>query len=252
MLDVFGQVKSLVKLDDICIDNNVFRLHYKVTGVILVMATLLVTSRQYIGDPIDCLVEEIPPDVRDNLKLLVTSYILSSDTIHAFIEHEKYKKLGIDDKSQCVIFLFKVMDTYCWIHSTFSVPGHEVGISGDVVYPGVAQPSNSQDDGQQLRYHKYYQWICFTLFFQAILFYVPRYLWKTWENGRIKMLVQEMNVPILDQETKKDRIRLIIDYFTGNRMNHQLYTLKFFFCEGILQKYRIRMDFSIIIHINFN
>merc|ERR1712150_330753 len=55
--------------------------------------------------------------------------------------------------------------------------------------------------------------------------------WKTWENGRIRMLVQEMNVPILDQETKKDRIRLIIDYFTGNRMNHQLYTLKFFFCE---------------------
>ena len=151
-----------------------------------------------------------------------------------------------------MIFLFKVMDTYCWIHSTFSVPGHEVGISGDVVYPGVAQPSNSQDDGQQLRYHKYYQWICFTLFFQAILFYVPRYLWKTWENGRIKMLVQEMNVPILDQETKKDRIRLIIDYFTGNRMNNQLYTLKFFFCEGILQKYRIRMDFSIINHINFN
>ena len=64
MLDVFGQVKGLAKLDDICIDNNVFRLHYKVTGVILIMATLLVTSRQYIGDPIDCLVEEIPPDVR--------------------------------------------------------------------------------------------------------------------------------------------------------------------------------------------
>ena len=64
MLDVFGQVKGLAKLDDICIDNIVFRLHYKVTGVILIMATLLVTSRQYIGDPIDCLVEEIPPDVR--------------------------------------------------------------------------------------------------------------------------------------------------------------------------------------------
>ena len=67
MLDVFGQVKSLVKLDDICIDNNVFRLHYKVTGVILILASLLVTSRQYIGDPIDCIVEEIPPDVRFHL-----------------------------------------------------------------------------------------------------------------------------------------------------------------------------------------
>ena len=64
MIDVFGQVKSLVQLEDICIDNNVFRLHYKVTGVILIMASLLVTSRQYIGDPIDCIVEEIPPDVR--------------------------------------------------------------------------------------------------------------------------------------------------------------------------------------------
>ena len=35
---------------------------------------------------------------------------------------------------------------------------------------------------------------CFT--FQAILFYIPRYLWKTWEGGRVKMLVQDMNVPI--------------------------------------------------------
>ena len=81
------------------------------------------------------------------------------------------------------------MDTYCWIHSTFSVPGHEIGIAGEkFVYPGVGTHSNGRDDEQQLQYHKYYQWICFTLFFQAILFYVPRYLWKTWENGRIKML----------------------------------------------------------------
>ena len=80
MLDVFGQVKSLVKLDDICIDNNVFRLHYKVTGVILILASLLVTSRQYIGDPIDCIVEEIPPDVRFHLlstnKYLFKNYLV--------------------------------------------------------------------------------------------------------------------------------------------------------------------------------
>ena len=130
------------------------------------------------------------------------------------------------------------MDTYCWIHSTFSVPVNEIGIAGEKgFYPGVASHSNGPDDEQQLRYHKYYQWICFTLFFQAILFYVPRYLWKTWENGRIKMLVQDMNVPILDQETKRDRIKLIIDYFTVNRRNHQLYTLKFLFCEGIVYKF---------------
>ena len=30
------------------------------TFIVLVTSSLLVTSRQYIGDPIDCIVEEIP------------------------------------------------------------------------------------------------------------------------------------------------------------------------------------------------
>ena len=63
MFDVFGSVKGLIKLDSICIDNNVFRLHYKATFIVLVVCSLLVTSKQYIGDPIDCIVEEIPNNV---------------------------------------------------------------------------------------------------------------------------------------------------------------------------------------------
>eukprot|EP00095_Tigriopus_kingsejongensis_P005712 maker-scaffold459_size165548-snap-gene-0.21 protein:Tk05712 transcript:maker-scaffold459_size165548-snap-gene-0.21-mRNA-1 annotation:"innexin inx2" len=186
MFDVFGSVKDLIKLDSICIDNNVFRLHYKATFVILVVCSLLVTSRQYIGDPIDCIVEEIPNNV---------------------------------------------MDTYCWIHSTFSIPNKVMGLEGyDVSHPGVA-PHAALGEGESVRYHKYYQWVCFTLFFQALLFYVPRYLWKTWEGGKVKMLVQEMNVPIVDADTKKDRIKLLVDYFSYNRNNHEFYALKFFLCE---------------------
>lgn len=186
MFDVFGSVKGLIKLDSVCIDNNVFRLHYKATFVILVVASLLVTSKQYIGDPIDCIVEEIPNNV---------------------------------------------MDTYCWIHSTFSIPSRVKGLEGrDIAHAGVA-PNSDLEEGQQVRYHKYYQWVCFTLFFQAILFYIPRYLWKTWEGGKIKMLVQDMNVPIVEPDVKKDRIKLLVDYFTINRNNHQFYAMKFFFCE---------------------
>ena len=40
-----------------------------------------------------------------------------------------------------------------------------------------------------------------------------------------------MNVPILDPETKKDQIKVLVDYFTINRNNHAFYSLKFFFCE---------------------
>lgn len=60
MYQVLSPVKDLIKLDAIWIDNNVFRLHYKVTAIILVTASLLVTSKQYIGDPIDCIVDGVP------------------------------------------------------------------------------------------------------------------------------------------------------------------------------------------------
>ena len=57
MLDIFQGLVHFLKFDPVCIDNNVFRLHYKATVMILVICSVLVTSRQYIGDPIDCLVE---------------------------------------------------------------------------------------------------------------------------------------------------------------------------------------------------
>ena len=43
--------------------------------------------------------------------------------------------------------------------------------------------------GDEVVYHKYYQWVCYVLFFQAGLFYIPRFLWKTIEGGRMQMLV---------------------------------------------------------------
>ncbi|XP_019871472.1 innexin inx2 [Aethina tumida] len=184
MFDVFGSVKGLLKIDSVCIDNNVFRLHYKATVVILVAFSLLVTSRQYIGDPIDCIVDEIP---------------------------------------------LNVMDTYCWIYSTFTIPNRMVGKVGrDMVASGVVSHVDGKDE---VKYHKYYQWVCFALFFQAMLFYVPRYLWKTWEGGRIKMLVLDLNCPIVNEECKADRKKLLIEYFTSNLHLQNFYAFRFFICE---------------------
>ena len=64
------------------------------------------------------------------------------------------------------------MDTYCWIHSTFSIPSRVAGIDGyDRAHAGVAPHSDLEigEDGtrEEVRYHKYYQWVCFTLFFQV-------------------------------------------------------------------------------------
>ena len=55
----------------------VLRLHSKVTATVILTFCLIVTASQFIGDPIDCVVEQIDSGV---------------------------------------------MDTYCWIHSTFTLP----------------------------------------------------------------------------------------------------------------------------------
>ena len=182
MFDLFASVKVLVKLDSVCIDNSIFRLHYKATVIILVVFSVIVTSRQYIGDPIDCLVSDAD--------------------------------------------LGKIMDTYCWIHSTFTIPNRN-GSKETGPYPGV----RPYTDGDQVKYHKYYQWVCFVLFFQAFLFYIPRYLWKIWEAGKMKKLVLDLNCPIIDHETKNERKKLLVSYFLTNLNNHNFYAARFFFCE---------------------
>ena len=77
----FGSYFSYLKFDDINIDNNVFKLHYKTTCMVFLCSSALVLMGDYIGDPIDCMVDGIPGDI---------------------------------------------MDTYCWIHTTFSVPSRYV------------------------------------------------------------------------------------------------------------------------------
>jgi len=51
------------------------------------------------------------------------------------------------------------MDTYCWIHSTFSIPSRWAGKQGNQVpHPGIS-PMADLADGTDVKYHKYYQWV---------------------------------------------------------------------------------------------
>ena len=65
-----------------------------------------------------------------------------------------------------------VLNTYCWIHSTYTIPSafwKRIGI--DVAHPGI----DKTIDPDERRYVKYYQWVCFCLFFQVrtFNFYLP-------------------------------------------------------------------------------
>jgi len=61
MLDVFRSLKTLLKTSRVQIDNNVFRLHYSITVILLLAFCVIITTKQYVGDPIDCIRSEAVP-----------------------------------------------------------------------------------------------------------------------------------------------------------------------------------------------
>lgn len=183
-MEVLGPLKKLLKPDKVCIDNNIFNICTKVSFTILAAFSVLVTSRQYLGDPIDCIVDVIPQ---------------------------------------------KIMDTYCWFYSTYTLSNRLVGIAGrDMVQPGVASHS---EYGDTVKYHSYYQWVCFVLFFQALASHIPRYIWKCFENGRIKVLSENLNRILTKKEVRDKQMVATVNYFNDNLNQQCFYAYRFFLCE---------------------
>lgn len=124
MLDIFRELRGLLRVSHVHIDSWVFRLHYSVTTTCMFAFSLIVSAKQYVGNPIDCIHSKDIPE--------------------------------------------EVLNTYCWIHSTYTIPSafwKRIGF--DVAHPGV----DKTIDPEERRYHKYYQWVCFCLFFQVRIFF---------------------------------------------------------------------------------
>ncbi|KAK4874952.1 hypothetical protein RN001_014312 [Aquatica leii] len=161
----------------------------------LIVFSILITSKQYFGDPINC-------DVKDDRK--------------------------------------NVIDTYCWIFGTFRIKN---SISEDI-WPGLGNYPNQRFSNNAWKEimkvselddviisQKYYQWVCIVLCFQALLFYIPRYLWKTWEGGRLRLLVKDLGSPLVSSSWNKHYKDGLISYILAGKYSHNLYSFRFMLCE---------------------
>jgi len=125
----------------------------------------------------------------------------------------------------------EVLDMFCWIHSTYTVTSafyRKVGV--EVPFPGVDNTRGNQKD---IKIYHFYQWVPLWLFFQAILFYAPRWLWKNWEGGKIQALKMDLDVGVMtevDREQKKD---MMISYLRRNIWHHNHWAYKYFLCESL-------------------
>ncbi|XP_017463331.1 PREDICTED: innexin inx3-like, partial [Rhagoletis zephyria] len=102
-----------------------------------------------------------------------------------------------------------VINTFCWITYTFTIPGQQHRqIGTDVAAHGLGN-----EFGQEKRYHSYYQWVPFVLFLQGLMFYVPHWIWKNLEDGKMRNITEGLRGFItIPEEYRKDRQTRIIKY----------------------------------------
>lgn len=121
-----------------------------------------------------------------------------------------------------------VINTFCWITHTFSLPTNYNKPSSHVAHPGLGG-----DTGEK-RYHSYYQWVPFMLFFQGVLFYVPHWMWKQWEEGKIRMISEGMRGAMLESKQERQaRAHRLVQYILDTMHLHNSYAAGYFFCEAL-------------------
>nr|XP_023026317.1 innexin inx2-like [Leptinotarsa decemlineata] len=179
MIDFYRSLRSILKLEEVHTDNNVFKLHYRVTVLLLLSFTILLTSKQYFGDPINC---------------------------------------DVDERKD-------VIDTFCWISGTFIIKNNVF----DNFLPGLGTP-DVKHLGDSFNKQVYYQWVCLTFGIQAMFFYLPKYFWKTWEGGRLKLLIGDLGGPLSANWNSASRDTLI-KYLLSEKYSHNIYTIRYCLCE---------------------
>lgn len=68
-------------------------------------------------------------------------------------------------------------------------------------------------------------------FFQAILFYTPRWLWKGWEGGKIHALMMDLDIGLCSEVEKKQKKKMLLDYLWENLRFHNWWAYRYYLCE---------------------
>ncbi|KAH8287762.1 hypothetical protein KR054_012525 [Drosophila jambulina] len=227
---MYSAVKPLSKylqFKSIRIYDAVFTIHSKCTVVILLTCSLLLSARQYFGDPIQCISEEKNIEYVQSYCWTMGTYILKLDNLSELPFRPPLPAIN-QSQSQS-----KSRTRY---RSSFHRSSLRQLGDNDEAYAramSIGEGVGPEIRGQSQRvYLRYYQWVIILLLFQAFVFYFPSCLWKVWEGQRLKQLCSEVGEALLSEETYNTRLRLLVKYFTTDYEDmHLRYMAKYVSCE---------------------
>ncbi|KAH8421219.1 hypothetical protein KR009_001040 [Drosophila setifemur] len=227
---MYSAVKPLSKylqFKSIRIYDAAFTIHSKCTVVILLTCSLLLSARQYFGDPIQCISEEKNIEYIQSYCWTMGTYILKLDNYS-----EQQLQLHPADQAESSS---APSSSRSWARSRSRTSLRRLANHNEAyaramsIAEGVGPEVRGQTEREYLRY---YQWVIILLLFQSFVFYFPSCLWKVWEGQRLKQLCSEVGEALLSEETYNTRLRLLVKYFTTDYEDmHFCYMAKYVFCE---------------------
>ncbi|XP_015785216.1 innexin inx2 [Tetranychus urticae] len=153
----------------------------------------------------------------------ITVQILMIGTI--FVSMRQYFGDPIDCLTKDSDIKASLIEHYCWIEGAFSViAGGETGTSQ--AYPGVAPTTTASVK----RHHKYYQWVYFVLIIQSIMFYLPKFLWRSSESGRLRELISKLSSRSVVELDETSRIHIVQELADNLAISHN-YLITVILCE---------------------
>ncbi|XP_065204510.1 innexin inx3-like [Planococcus citri] len=118
----------------------------------------------------------------------------------------------------------KVANTYCYLGYTYTLPSNQ---HSDEKQAGIGLHTEGAK-----KYHNYYRWIPLMLFLQGLLFYVPHWIWKNWEDKRIHYLTKDIRGPVAEVKSEDvKKLKNLARYAVESLHMHNTYALMYYFCE---------------------
>lgn len=106
MYKLLGGLKDYFKLQEVQTDNAVFRLHNLFTTALLLACSLIITATQYVGQPISCIVNGVPPHVVNTFCWISSTFTMPD----AFQRHVSFAQIlctfRFHSLFRCVFVLF--------------------------------------------------------------------------------------------------------------------------------------------------